>query len=71
MDAEVDQNSLAIRVVNLRLDEIIASVDNIQTQFDYFLTHNSTPDNELFFIINGTYVLQDEINSLIDGSYTL
>ena len=55
-------NPVANRVITERLDQIQAELERLD---------KVKIEDELGFIMNGTYVLEEDIQQILDGTYTL
>jgi len=65
------RNAGLISKLESRLDELILTVDNLSQHINNFVPNNSSADNELYFIVNGTYVTEEDVESIVNGTYSL
>lgn len=54
-----------------KLTELSNSVDSLTRYVDNLVISGSTTDNELCFIVNGTYVPESDIDKIANGTYTV
>ena len=66
---QTTQNS--ITDLNARLVELSNSIDNLTHYVNGLILTGSAADNELCFIVNGTYVPESDIDKIANGTYTL
>lgn len=63
-------NETAIANLSITVDELIASVDYLNSHINNYISSNSPADNELYFIVNGTYVAESDVDAIVNGTYT-
>lgn len=58
------EQNVSTNTVNITKNS--SQIEQLKTQLE-----NSKIENELSFILNGTYLLQSDIDSILDGTYTI
>ena len=53
---------------NLTIEELFKRISNLEKRLEQYY-NNLKIVNELDFILNGTYVLKEELASLLEGIY--
>lgn len=64
-------NSIDININKKNISNLNTQTVNLRKELDELVINENSPgiDNELFFIIKGTYVANEDINSVVNGTY--
>jgi len=53
---------------NITIELLLKRISNLEKKLEQYFNYLKI-DNELDFILNGTYILKDEIYNLVNGLY--
>lgn len=64
-------NSIDININKKNISNLNTQTVNLRKELDKLVINENSPgiDNELFFIVKGTYVANEDINSVVNGTY--